>query len=73
MMFNRNPYEYAGMPDAPIYTQRQLDVAIAAAVEAERERCAKLCEAQSIGIDAFAGIDYHVEVTRNQCAAAIRA
>jgi hypothetical protein len=40
---------------------------------AEREACAKVCEMQRIGIDAFGSIDYHVDVTRDQCAAAIRA
>ena len=40
MQYNRNSYEHAGQPDAPVYTKRQLDLAVAA----ERERCAKLCE-----------------------------
>ena len=38
--YNRNDYANAGQPDAPIYTQRQLNLAVAA----ERERCAKLCQ-----------------------------
>ena len=42
MLINRNPYENVAMPDVPVYyTKRQLDAAVAA----ERERCAKLCEA----------------------------
>lgn len=56
-------------PEAePLYSRAALDAAVAA----ERERCAAICEQQRIGIDAFGGIDYHVELTRNQCAAAIR-
>lgn len=43
-----------------------------AATLAERERAAKVCEEQRIGIDAFGGIDHHVAITRDQCAAAIR-
>lgn len=34
MLTNPNPYERAAMPEAPIYTQRQLNAAVAA----ERER-----------------------------------
>ena len=35
--YNRNDYANARQPDAPIYTQRQLDLAVAK----ERERCAE--------------------------------
>ncbi len=37
------------------------------------EECAKEVLTQIIDIDAFGSIDYHVDVTRDQCAAAIRA
>ena len=32
---------------------------------------AGICRAQRIGIDAFGGIDCHIDMTRDQCAAAI--
>ena len=38
MQFNPNPYEHAAMPEVPVYTQRQLDAAVAA----ERERWAEV-------------------------------
>ena len=46
---------------------------VAQAVAAEREACAKVCEQMRVGIDAFGSIDYHVELTRDMCADAIRA
>ena len=49
------------------------EAAIQAAVEAEREMCANLCEQQRFGIDAFGSIDHHVRQAAEQCAAAIRA
>ena len=39
----------------------------------EREECAKACEQQRFGIDAFGSIDHHVRQAAEQCAAAIRA
>ena len=38
----------------------------------EREECAKACEQQRFGIDAFGSIDHHVRQAAEQCAAAIR-
>ena len=43
------------------------------AVLEEREACAKACEQQRFGIDAFGSIDHHVRQAAEQCAAAIRA
>lgn len=39
----------------------------------EQEECAKLCEGLRIGIDAFAGIEYHIKETIDACASSIRA
>ncbi len=40
---NKNPCTNAGMPEPALYTQKQLDAAVAA----EREACAKVCEAKA--------------------------
>ena len=46
-MNNPNPMAYAGMPEATIYTQSHLDLAIAAerraCTDMERKRAANLC------------------------------
>ena len=47
--------------------------AVREAVLQEREACAKACEQQRFGIDAFGSIDHHVRQAAEQCAAAIRA
>jgi len=56
----------------PLYSEDDLLECVADAVAAERERCAKVCEQQRVGIDGFGGIEYHIDLTRDQCAAAIR-
>ena len=49
---NKNPWAHAAMPDVLVYTRRQLDAAVAA----ERERCAKLCDEYESGGQDWAAI-----------------
>lgn len=39
---------------------------------AAHENAARICEQQRIGIDAFGSIDFHVGLTQEMCAEAIR-
>ncbi len=64
--------ELAWMCDTKERAIAALETCAREAAEEERERCAKLCEGQRFGIDGFGSIDYHVEMARDQCAAAIR-
>ena len=66
MLFNQNKYAGMGQPDVPLFTQAQCDAAVAA----ERERCAKLCEAPSN--EDLAHGDTGCEWDSLACAAAIR-
>lgn len=40
--------------------------------QAAMENAARICEQQRIGIDAFGSIDFHVGLTQEMCAEAIR-
>ncbi len=48
-----------------------LERAYALGRRAGMTEAAGICRAQRIGIDAFGGIDCHIDMTRDQCAAAI--
>lgn len=40
--------------------------------QAAMEHAAGICDQQRVGIDAFGGIEHHIHLTTEQCAAAIR-
>jgi hypothetical protein len=52
-------------------TRDKLREAYALGCRAGMTEAAGICRAQRIGIDAFGGIDCHIDMTRDQCAAAI--
>lgn len=52
-------------------TRDKLRKAYALGHRAGMTEAAGICRAQRIGIDAFGGIDCHIDMTRDQCAAAI--
>jgi len=53
------------------YWMSALREAFAHGRRAGMTEAAGICRAQRIGIDAFGGIDCHIDMTRDQCAAAI--
>lgn len=63
------PVLFMGRSDGVLFTETELETFVTLVAAAEREECAKVCEAQKVGYPSYFEIDERIQ----QCADTIRA